>query len=239
MTKKAVATKTMTEPRKRLAVWAVALGALSYQVAKGHLAFLDQPIAYWIAAWRSASLDGPMRLATFFGGSVWMLVSLLGLGLWAWRRGGATLVLIFIGAFGVGSAIEIGVKLSGLQWRPDIVTIPASMDAASRFHLTGFPSGHGFRSAFLFGWLARQLRDSDISWASVGRVVCAVMIGLVGLSRLYLNRHWASDVLGSWLVALVALSLARSWEAGWSKNSQRSSSRNSGNSGRFYFPGHP
>jgi membrane-associated phospholipid phosphatase len=117
--------------------------------------------------------------------------------------------------------MEVTLRLSIPHWRPDTLTLPASMDLVTRFELAGFPSGHAFRSAFVFGWLGDELKTVHAGWARLGRLLCVVMIVLVGFSRLYLNRHWASDVLGSWLVALVAFSIARCWEGGWPKTSRR------------------
>jgi undecaprenyl-diphosphatase len=208
-----------TDPRLRLFGWALALGILSSQVARGHLVFVDQLLAGWMAALRSPALDEPMRVVTFFGGSTWTTLALLGLGALAWRRGGLKAVLILVGAFVVGGLIEIALRLTVPQWRPDTLTLPAAMDPMTRFELAGFPSGHGFRSAFTFGWLIRQRRNADTALATLGRRIALVMIGLVGVSRLYLNRHWASDILGSWLVVLVALSVARVWEQRFCKSS--------------------
>lgn len=207
MTKLQASARTPANPLTPLVGWALALGALSFLVERGALVSVDHHVASWVATLRSPSLDGSVQLVTFFGGSKWTLLALAGLGVLAWRRRGGPAVLILIGAFAIAALMEVALRLSIPQWRPDALTVPASMDLAMRFELAGFPSGHGFRSAFVFGWLARELKGSRLSL-----FVCLVIIGLVGASRLYLNRHWASDVLGGWLVALVALSLARVWE---------------------------
>lgn len=199
----------------------MALGVLSYQVARGHLVFMDQHVAGWVASIRSPSLDGIMHTITFFGSGSWLIVAFVGLAVFALRRGPSGSIPILVGAFLVGAAMELILRLSIPQWRPDTLTMPASMDVFTRFDLAGFPSGHGFRSAFVFGWLAKELKGSNI--AKAGRIACLVMIGLVGLTRIYLNRHWATDVLGSWLIVLVALSIARVWEQRlWTRSSRHS-----------------
>ena len=47
--------------------------------------------------------------------------------------------------------------------------------------------------------------------------VCAAMILLVGISRIWLGEHWASDVLGGYTLGFGLLLLViwayRSWEA--------------------------
>jgi undecaprenyl-diphosphatase len=53
---------------------------------------------------------------------------------------------------------------------------------------------------FLTGWMRRII---------IG--VCAILIALIGPSRIYLGEHWVSDVIGSyiigtfWLIILILL----------------------------------
>lgn len=193
-----------------IALYAMVLGLFAWQVGQGHLALVDVRAAALVAALRSPGLDGPVRLLTFFGSSAWSGLALAGLSGWAWRRGKRPEVRILAATFALGFAVEAALRLLVVHWRPDALTIPASMDLMTRFHLTGFPSGHAFRSAFLFGWLSQALGRARMGrW---GRWMCLAMIGVVGLTRVYLNRHWMSDVLGGWLVASVALLIALVWK---------------------------
>jgi len=177
------------------------------QVAQGYFILCDRAVAEWVATLRSPGWDETVRTITFFGSSGWAWLALGGWGWWAWRRRAWPLALRVIGAFGLGLILEIALRLVVGQWRPDTLLVPAVMDWRTRFALAGFPSGHGYRSAFVFGWLMRRVSPSR--WAKAIRWGSLAMIVLVGFSRLYLNRHWATDVIGSWLLACVALSLAR------------------------------
>jgi membrane-associated phospholipid phosphatase len=47
-------------------------------------------------------------------------------------------------------------------------------------------------------------------WAAAG---CAALILLVGATRVYLDRHWMTDVVGAWMLAGTALALAGSARA--------------------------
>jgi len=202
----------LTDSQRAVWWWALVLGILSYQVAKGHLAGFDQVMASWVGVLRSPWLDMPVRAITFFGSSLWMLVALGGLGCLAWRRGGLQTVLILLGTVAVSLVLEVLLRYSVSSWRPDTVGVSEDLEWFARFRLAGYPSGHAFRSALVFGWLMRVLRSHRQRWAAVVRTACLVMIGLVGFTRLYLNRHWASDVVGSWLVVLVAMAIGRCWE---------------------------
>jgi membrane-associated phospholipid phosphatase len=74
-----------------------------------------------------------------------------------------------------------------------------------------FPSGHVMAYIaywgllFCFGIILFQGRHW---WRTTLLVTSAVFVVLIGLSRIYLGDHWASDVLGSYLIGGVLLGLA-------------------------------
>ena len=71
-------------------------------------------------------------------------------------------------------------------------------------HASGysFPSGHATMVALLFLLLCYLYRKKVIYTLS------AVVISLVGLSRIYLGVHWMSDVLGGVVFAIYILSIS-------------------------------
>jgi undecaprenyl-diphosphatase len=72
-----------------------------------------------------------------------------------------------------------------------------------------FPSGHSVAGLLLYGvfafLLVRSLQSRGARIAVI--IAAAVLIGSIGLSRVYLGVHWPSDVLGAWLLAGAWLSL--------------------------------
>lgn len=192
------------------AVWgsAAALALLSACVAAGWLSGADHEGMAWVAMMRAPSVDGLMRVVTWFGSAPWTAVALLGISAWSVRHQGGRAALARLGAFLIGVVLTVALRLLVPHWRPDAATVPAAMSWLARVHLSSFPSGHAYRSAFVFGWLARQWHGVHHHWGRRAAFFSYVLIGLVGISRVYLNRHWPSDVLGGWLVALLVFALA-------------------------------
>jgi len=133
-------------------------------------------------------------------GAVGVLVVLVVLLAWFARRGrwgtAVALLLTTAGAQGLNDLL----KELFHRARPAVVTS----------HLLGqsysFPSGHAMVSAAFFGFLAyfgwRELRGGyRLAWC----VGAAVLILLIGLSRLYLGVHYLSDVAAGYLAGFLWL----------------------------------
>lgn len=81
-----------------------------------------------------------------------------------------------------------------------------------------FPSGHvmyyvgffGFMWFLAYTLLKRSWRRTLILW------VLGVLIALIGMSRIYLGQHWASDVLGAYLLGTMTL-VINIWFYRWGK----------------------
>lgn len=64
-----------------------------------------------------------------------------------------------------------------------------------------FPSGHTLMSTIFFIVLIYEYRNEiKSSWKKAFVVFFTLVFVLIGLSRLYLNVHWMSDVLSSFLI---------------------------------------
>ena len=70
-----------------------------------------------------------------------------------------------------------------------------------------YPSGHVVHYTIFYGFLIVVLvvcwRSSW--WRTTLIAICAALIALVGLSRIYLGEHWLSDVVAGYLLAGVCL----------------------------------
>lgn len=111
-------------------------------------------------------------------------------------------VVMFIAAFS-SSAINILVKDLVQRPRPlpELVNVYASLSSYS------FPSGHVMFYIGFFGFIG--FLACSILKPSLKRTLLLVLTGglivLIGVSRIYLGEHWASDVLGSYLLGSLVL----------------------------------
>jgi undecaprenyl-diphosphatase len=107
----------------------------------------------------------------------------------------------------VSSLVVIALKDGVHRARPspELVGVLVPLNSPS------FPSGHVVQYTMLFGFtflLVYALAPRS-RFRTIGLVVLAAPIALVGPSRLYLGQHWLSDVLGGY--ALAAMLLLPMW----------------------------
>ena len=130
---------------------------------------------------------------TWFGNNATLIgfVVVVALALVLARRYWAALRVV--AASGLGGLVVLGLKALFARERPADQVIQA----------TGFsfPSGHAFASTVFYGMMVYLVfRLTERTWTRAMAVVIGpLMILAVGLSRVYLNVHYLSDVLGGWL----------------------------------------
>ncbi|MGW1029605.1 phosphatase PAP2 family protein [Streptomyces sp. NPDC002577] len=93
---------------------------------------------------------------------------------------------------------------------------PARTDWATHASGFAFPSGHATTSALAAGlvcWAVTRRAGRALARTACTLAVC--WAAAVGLTRVYLGVHWASDVVGGWLFGAAWLGLCLSAVAWW------------------------
>lgn len=125
-------------------------------------------------------------------------LSILGSLFWYWR--GNRIEAWRLALVGIGTLLFT--QVLKLVYGIDRPLIDASLDATTY----SFPSGHASGSLALYGLTAFVLYRKKQSRVVIFILLCLVLA--VSLSRVILNVHYFSDVLGGWLVALTMIALS-------------------------------
>ena len=140
-----------------------------------------------------------MRIVTWLGSSA-VVIPLAILAVVALFIGRTRWLALFV-ALAVGGASLLGVLTKNVIGR-DRPPVDLRLQQA---HSSAFPSGHSTQAAATYFALAivvtvlsqsRPLRA--VTWT-----VATLIVFLAGVSRVYLGMHWATDVLGGWLLGSV------------------------------------
>lgn len=157
------------------------------------------PMNTFVYEWLQPLPDRVFAYVTELG-SVRILIGISFLGMVYWLVRGDR-----IEAFRLVSIVIvtlIGTQVLKLLHRIDRPLIDASLDATTY----SFPSGHASGSLALYGLTAYVLYRKKQSRVVIFILLCLVLA--VSLSRVILNVHYFSDVLGGWLVALTMIALS-------------------------------
>jgi len=188
------------KPRRLLSGAVVSLVgylALAVFAAQQQLFALDYGTETWVRLLRSEALDLPMTLATRLGDNIGVVL-LITIGtavLWRANRRWALALPVLMAGTGA------------LQW------IAKALVARPRPNLApwGFPSGHVLSLVVFFGLMAYLIAMASSRrrrWRALACLVTTVPVIVVAFSRLYLDKHWLSDLAGGLTIGLAYLLLA-------------------------------
>jgi undecaprenyl-diphosphatase len=164
----------------------------------------DQAIHTWVGHERQAAMTILLATATTMGGPVAgaAIVAVVAAALLVKNERALAIFLVVTAA--AGALLNTGLKMIFARARPDLT---AALAAAGSY---SFPSGHAMASFIIFGALAYIAVRQPWSWAtkSAALAIALTVVVLVGVSRVYLGVHWASDIAGAWTAGSVWLTSA-------------------------------
>ena len=205
---------TLTKLRRRLPPLLAGAGVIALAVAlvlgigaavgRWPVAF-DRSIMLGLRAWGGPPWlrEAAVNVTALGSGTVLTLVVIVVAGLLIAQRHYLTALTTVLAAL-TGSLAVTLIKHHVGRARPTLVEHWATV------HDLSFPSGHSASSACVYLTLA-ALATQVTAQRAARRYVMAVailLVGAIGVSRVYLGVHWPSDVLAGW-------SLGTLWALGW------------------------
>jgi undecaprenyl-diphosphatase len=178
---------------------------LAHEVTSGDAMRLDTPIRNAVHARSSPPLTAMMRGVSFIGSEV-VLVPL-----------GVILVWRLVAAKRRRAAVVFGVAALGAEALDQIMKLLFDRPRPEPFFglaspiTHSFPSGHAMVSCCFFGVLAMILAAREPSRARRISIfaAAAILVALMGFSRVYLGFHYPTDVLAGYAAAVVWLAVVR------------------------------
>jgi undecaprenyl-diphosphatase len=170
-------------------------------VAANSTGAFDNAVRGWFLAHQNPALYKIAAILTWIGSPTVMVIVAIAAGIWFFRGPGRSKAGVMVAAPAAGGLLAAGMKFLFGRARP----AGAALFNEKTF---SFPSGHAATSAAVMVTLCYVLaRERIISWPA------AILIGgmvplIVGLTRLYLDVHWATDVVGGWTVGLFVAAMS-------------------------------
>jgi undecaprenyl-diphosphatase len=177
-----------------LAIGAFAL--LAELMAKGATQAFDDAVLLWLYQYRTPWLDVAALEVTALGAGlvVWMTLMVASAFLWATRHK-LSVLLLWVAVVG-GGILNTALKAMFDRPRPQLVPWATAYAGHS-----SFPSGHAMTAVIVYttlAYLVARLEPTPLlRRLTLGMV--AVVILMIGLSRLYLGVHYPSDVLAGFV----------------------------------------
>jgi membrane-associated phospholipid phosphatase len=166
---------------------------------------LDTSILLGIHRWANPLLDRVMLSITSLGDPEFVVIIItISTGWLLWRRRFTEIKILLLACLGA-LVLNQGMKI--IFTRPRPILWPSLLHENS----FGFPSGHALGSIVLYGLLAYFYAIHRPHQAKGIYVWAAILIGLIGFSRLYLGVHYPTDIMAGyltgwlWLMACIGL----------------------------------
>ncbi len=181
-----------------LLIWGFA--ALAESVMQGQTQRFDDAVLLWMDQHATSGITVAALEVTALGAGlvVWMVIAVASVFLWV-NRHHYSVYLLWAATLGAG-LINSTLKISFDRPRPQLFEwrIPHA-------GLASFPSGHAMTAMVVYATLAYLIARLEPSrlLRRLTLGVTAVVVLLIGLSRMYLGVHYPTDVLAGYIAGFV------------------------------------
>jgi undecaprenyl-diphosphatase len=170
---------------------------LGNEMLQGDTKHFDQVVREWVHGYASPGMTRAMNAISLLGYNILIVELAIALAVFAWlrwRRAALWLTVAMTGSL----VLDLALKYIYHRTRPTgyFGTAP---------HSYSFPSGHALCSFCFYGVLAGLLsaRIKSLALRMLIWFAAAVLVIVIGLSRIYLGVHYPSDVVAGYLAATV------------------------------------
>ncbi len=174
-------------------------GWLTEEMSEGDTRGFDDAVRSFVHQYASPVLTSVMQIASFLGSTLFLTIFGIGIfitfWLFKWHRAATLFAITMAGS----SILLFTLKNVFRRARPEPffeTLLPASYS---------FPSGHSLLSFCFYGALAAIItaRIERRLFRVIVWACAALLVALIGLSRIYLGVHYPSDVLAGYTAAFV------------------------------------
>jgi undecaprenyl-diphosphatase len=172
---------------------------ISDEVLEQEAFAFDQTILLWIHSFANPTLDRVMLLVTSLNNpDLVSIIAVVALIMLLWKHCYSEATIFAIDCAG-GVILSYGLKSVFGKARPDL------WQSAVKEVSFSYPSGHALGSTVLYGFLAYLFATRFPQFSGLIYLLAVILIGAVGLSRLYLGVHWPTDILGGYGIGFLWL----------------------------------
>lgn len=177
---------------------------LTDEVAEQEMGGLDRSVGGFIQSLRTDGLTPLFRFITDLGDRWAYIILIIAIGIFYYLRGRRwKLTAQVVAVLVLASLVNIALKEVISRERPTGEHLVEVTTAS-------YPSGHAMSAMAFYGFLIYLLirSSSPTWWKVIGSALLALLILLIGTSRIYLGVHYASDVLAGFLGGLFWMMLS-------------------------------
>ena len=189
--------------------WAIAEDV----VTDDPITIVDARLSAWLQVHANARLTVFLLIITRVHGTIGIFLATAVIGVYCWRQHRSWTLTLSLTVY-VGALLNLLLKNLFVRPRPyfqhPILTLTGY----------GFPSGHTMMATVFYGTLCVFAVSRARDWKRRGLAVSltALLIALVGFSRIYLGAHYLSDVLGAMAEGLAWLAFCLTAVHPWRGN---------------------
>lgn len=182
---------------------AVAFLEITDAVLEGEATHFDRTVALWLHGLDSPALDRVMRVLTLLGSFYFLGPLVMAVGIWAWLCTRRDLAAVLGAVAATTEALNLALKHVFHRPRPTLFTEIVRPESFS------FPSGHAMASVAIYGMAAFVIGRLQPRARWPVYVGSAVLVLLIGISRVFLGVHWPTDVLAGFAAGSIVLAATR------------------------------